>query len=184
MNKIKFGVINANEQIIANFEYSSIQKISNTNLLLATKANNNMVDIISKDGKITECMENGRLNQENNYVEIYTTSEKKYFDLDGNETTYSKLFPNNKLYASKKNGKWGFVDINGNVVVNYAYDNVTEMSNGFAGICVQNKWGVINENGQVILEPTYELQIDNPKFLSTYYESSNSDGVIFYCADK
>ena len=111
---------------------------------------------------------------------MYTENDVKYFDLNGNETTYKNLFPNQALYATKKNGKWGFVNASGETVVNYEYDMVTELSRGFAGIYKDGKWGVINEKGEVVQEPKYEKNLVNRKFISKYYEVPNSIGVSTY----
>lgn len=48
-----------------------------------------------------------------------------------NKTVYLE----NQLYSSKENGKWGFVDLKDNVIVDYQYDEITEINQyGFAGI--------------------------------------------------
>ena len=59
---------------------------------------------------------------------------------------------------SKKDGKFGFVDKDGNVVVDYIYDDVTEQNDyGYAGIKKDGKWGSIDQKGTVIQEPRYNL---------------------------
>ena len=58
----------------------------------------------------------------------------------------------------KKNGKYGFVDKQGNVVVDYQYDDATEQNDyGFAGIKKDGKWGSIDSKGTIVQEPTYDL---------------------------
>ncbi len=45
------------------------------------------------------------------------------------------IFTSNTLFASKKDGKYGFVDKNGKTVVDYIYDDVTSQNSyGYAGI--------------------------------------------------
>ena len=63
-----------------------------------------------------------------------------------------------------------FVDLKNNAIVNYEYDEVTEINEfGFAGIKKSGKWGVINKAGEIVLEPTYESNQVNPIFLGRYY---------------
>jgi len=81
------------------------------------------------------------------------------------ETVYLK----NELYADCKNGKWGFTDLEGKVVVDYKYDKVTELNEyGFAGIKKNGKWGVINKEGKVILKPSYDSDAEDPIFIGKY----------------
>ena len=50
----------------------------------------------------------------------------------------------------KSNNKWGFVDKNGNIKIQYTYDMVTELNEyGYAGIKLNGKWGVINSEGKL-----------------------------------
>ena len=59
---------------------------------------------------------------------------------------------------SKKDGKYGFVDKTGKVIVDYAYDDAMEQNDyGFVAVKKDNKWGSINSKGTVIQEPTYNL---------------------------
>ena len=91
---------------------------------------------------------------------------------------------NNKLYASYKNGKWGFVDVNQKVIVDYKYDFVTEFQNGVAGFKINGLWGVLSDDGKVQLEATYQINSNDVKFLSKYYEVYNGIGVPMYSGDK
>ena len=77
---------------------------------------------------------------------------------------------NNKMIEKEKDGKWGYTDREGNLKVDYPYDQVTELNEyGFAGIKLRNKWGVINQEGQVVQEPIYEIEEEIPEFLGKYY---------------
>ena len=59
---------------------------------------------------------------------------------------------------SKKDDKFGFVDKDGNVVVDYIYDDATEQNEyGYAGIKKDGKWGSIDSKGAVVQEPIYNL---------------------------
>ena len=58
----------------------------------------------------------------------------------------------------KENGKYGFVDKNGNVVVDYIYDDATEQNEyGFAAVKQNGLWGSINSEGKNVIEPKYNL---------------------------
>lgn len=182
-NENATGIVNDQGDIITKFEYSSIQKIKDTDILQATK-NDGTTDIILKNGEIRQGIKNAILEKKENYIKMYSNNEVKYFDLNGNETTYKNIEPGKTLYASNKNGKWGFDNQNGDNVIKNEYDMVTEFSLGFAGICKDGKWGVINEQGQIIQEPIYEKNLTNRKFISKYYEIPNNTGVSIYSDDQ
>lgn len=50
-----------------------------------------------------------------------------------------------ELIAFKNNGKWGYVDKDGNVVIEPEYDNAKSFSNGLGAVCKDGKWGFINK---------------------------------------
>ena len=65
----------------------------------------------------------------------------------------------NTLFLSKKDGKYGFVDKKGNVVVDYIYDDATEQNEyGFVAVKKDGKWGAIDKDGKVVVEPIYNLE--------------------------
>ena len=89
------------------------------------------------------------LNQNNSY---------KYYNFKFEEQNAESIFTSNTLFASKKDGKYGFVDKNGKTVVDYIYDDVTSQNSyGYAGIKKDGKWGAIDKDGKVVKEPTYNL---------------------------
>ena len=74
------------------------------------------------------------------------------------ETTYDGIPFEKTVLKFKKDGKYGFVDKNGKVIVDYIYDDATEQNDyGFAGVKKDGKWGAIDSTGAVIQEPTYNL---------------------------
>lgn len=178
----KSGIINANGNIVVPIKYSTIQKIEDTDLLMATTVDDQKIDLINASGTIIDGSKGGNIIKENNYLKLVSENDVRYFDYNGNEKTYKDLVPENKIYASNKNGKWGFVDSNGNLVVNYEYDMVTEENGNAAGIKKDGKWGIIDTSGNIVLEPQYSIPWDNVKFLSKYYEVDNA-GVKTYSGE-
>ena len=76
----------------------------------------------------------------------------------GEEKEIKDVLSANTLYLSKQNGKYGFVDKNGVVIVDYIYDDATEQNEyGYAGVKKDGRWGAIDSTGKVIVNPTYTL---------------------------
>ena len=177
----KLGIINDKEENQTDFVYNSIQKIDDTNMIQAYNNTTKITEIYSKDIKKICELENATVETEKGYIKLYNDQQTKYITLDGIEKQNTEIFANNKIFASSSNNKWGFVDKEGNVVIGYDYDKVTEVNEfGFAGIQKDGKWGVINGDGQIILEPTYELNENEPKFIGQYYQVIYGNGEIYY----
>ncbi len=179
------GIIDSLGKIIIPIQYATIQKIDKTELLKVTETTKNKIDIIGADLKIKDGLENAVLEKNEKYIKIYSNSDVKYFDISGKEIEYKDIENNNSLYAKKQNDKWGFVDSNGNTVVQFIYEMVTEQNGNVAGIKQNGKWGIVDSTGKIILEPKYELNDigNNKKFLNIYYEIANNIGVPMYCGD-
>lgn len=176
----KTGVIDGNGKVLINIEYDAIQAIDGANALQAIKTDTNRTDIIDSNMNIHEGITNANISKKDNYIKLYSETEMKYYDLSGNEVTYKELFPNNQLYASQRNGKWGLVDGNGNVVVNYEYDMVTEQNESVAGVKKDGKWQVVNTNGELISDDAYTISWLDVTFLGNYYRLNNSSAGIVY----
>lgn len=64
------------------------------------------------------------------------------------------------LASVQKNGKWGFIDNSGKVVIDVQYDEVKDFHEGFAGVKKDGKWGFIDKTGQVIIDFKYDEVTD------------------------
>lgn len=167
----KNGIIDLSGKSIADLKYNSIFKISGTEIVQANINSTNNITLLNKEMKIVCNMNNANIEKKENYVVIYSKDDMKYFDYSGNEISYKNLYPNNKLYAKKINGKWGFIDKADKLIIQNEYEMVTEFNNyWFAGIKKDGKWGVVNSEGTIIQEPIYELKWENPSFIGKYYK--------------
>ena len=177
----KLGVIDSNERIKIEFDYNSIHEIEGTQMVQAFNNNTKTMEVYSsKMDKICE-LKNGLLENNEEYIKFYNDSETKYISKNENEISNIDVFKNNKIFAQIFRGKWGFVDSNGNKVVNYEYDKVTEVNKyGFAGIMKDDRWGVIDSDGKIVVEPKYELNDNEPTFIGEYYQVIYGNGEIYY----
>ena len=175
------GIIDLTGKSLVELRYNSIVKLDNTELLQANISATSTVSLINKNMQIVVTMDNASIDVEDGYIRLYSDTENRYFDYAGNELSAKDVFPNNTMYAQEENGKWGFVDQNGNTKVAYDYDMVTELNEyGFAGIKKDGKWGVIDENGQVVQEPIYVLDEISPSFIGKYYKVDEWYGNAYY----
>lgn len=177
------GVINTKDKVVVDFKYEVLQKVDDINIIEAKILKENKLELYANNLEKICSMNNANIYKDDEYIKVYSENETKYFDFNGNEINPKDLFKNNNLFASQADGKWGFVDKQGNIIVEYIYDRVTEFNEyGFAGIKKDGKWGVINKEGNIILEPTYQLQEENsePEFLGIYYKVYYGYGESYY----
>ncbi len=168
------GVIKSDGTILIPVEYKAIAKDSNANVLI-TYDNTNNISVVSSEGKITKTMANARYTVYDNYIKLYSDNDFAYFDLNGNEKSYQEIVTDNTIYSYKENGKFGFKDASGNVVIAAKYDNVTEQKGNYVAVKIKDKWGVLNVNGNVELEPTYTIQWMEVEFIGKYYLKRDSN---------
>mgnify|MGYP000564102033 FL=1 len=161
--------------------YNSIQQIENTNMIQAVNNSTKKTEIYSKEMKKICELENATIENNIEYLKIYNDNEIKYISKDEKEVENKEVFKNNKIFAKQQGSKWGFVDANENMIVDYNYDKVTEVNKyGFAGIKQNGKWGVIDSNGKIIVEPQYKLSENDPIFIGQYYQVIYGNGEIYY----
>lgn len=167
----KSGIIDSNGKSVIELKYDSISRINETDILQMETNKNialynlNMKEIVSMDNAIVK-----EVKDEKSYILLYSDTDFKYLDKEGNILTSQNLFENNPLFAKNINGKWGFVDKDGNLKVQNDYELVTDFNKyGFAGIKKDGKWGSINQNGEIVQEPTYDLKRNIPEFVGKYY---------------
>lgn len=175
----KSGVIDNTGNIILDIKYNVVQNINGTNIIQAINSDKSEI----YDSSINKVLEisNAHVYIKDNYVKITSDDEVDYLDFDGKSKENKDIFTNNKIFAKNKNGKWGYVDSNGTVVVDYIYDMATDLNEyGFGAIKKDGKWGVVNEDGKVIKAPTYELGETEPTFIGEYYKENSDYEVAVY----
>lgn len=177
----KYGIIDEKEEEKVPFEYTGIIYNEKANLFLAEDENYKTTIINDKyekklNGVLVE------LNVNDKYLRMRVGSDYKYYNLNLEEITSQEALPNNTLFLKKENGKYGYVDKKGNVVVDYIYDDATEQNSyGFVSVKKDGLWGSIDKNGKTIIEPKYNLE-NNLKidFIGKWYLGEEI-GVNYYC---
>lgn len=166
----KTGVLNIYSGVEVEPEYDYIIVLEDARALEARKGN--VVDIYSEKFEKVLTIEDAIVEKvSNDYFSIYSNTEKEYIDKKGNVVKNTEVYSNLKLYSYRADdGKWGFVDSQGKIVVDCKYDKVTEINEyGFAGIYQDGRWGVIDNSGNVIVVPSYEIDAYyEPKFVGKY----------------
>ena len=67
----------------------------------------------------------------------------------------AKAFGEDGCAAVCNDGKWGFVDSDGDLVIDYIYEDAQSFQNGYAAVCNDGKWGYIDEDGNMVIDPVF-----------------------------
>ncbi len=156
----KYGIIDANGEEKIAYEAIDINYYTSGKFFVVDYLENNNIQskVIDTNfetkltGIVTE------VNEAKGYFRLYEESGYKYYNFKFEEKSALSILTTNTLFLSKKNGKYGFIDKQGNVVVDYIYDDATEQnSSGYAGVKKDGLWGSIDSKGKVAIEPEYNL---------------------------
>ena len=179
----KTGVIEVYSGIEIEPIYDYIIVLEDAKVLEAHKDNN--IDIYSEKIEKVSTISDGIVEKvSDNYFTVYSKKDKIYIDKSGNLANNTDVFKDLDIYSYKAdNGKWGFKDKLGIVVVDAKYDMVTELNAyGFAGVYKDSKWGVIDKSGKIIVNPSFEINTYyEPKFIGKYLLDGSGD--ISYCTE-
>ncbi|MCL2099830.1 MAG: WG repeat-containing protein [Oscillospiraceae bacterium] len=67
----------------------------------------------------------------------------------------AKPFDNGVYAAAEKDGKWGFIDIAGELKIDYIFDDALSFSHHLAAVRQGEFWGYINLYGDIAIEPVF-----------------------------
>ena len=153
-----YGIINIDDEEKISADYTNINYYENVEMYELEKQGETENTIL--DRNLNEILKGiiSTTNKEKGYITVWKEEGYKYYDLKGEEKEPSQVLVQNNLFLSKKDNKFGFVDKNGNIVVDYIYDDAREQNDyGYAAIKQNGLWGAIDKNGQIICETKYNL---------------------------
>lgn len=153
----KYGVIDLENNSKVEFKYHAISYDEKADLYITEDENfNNEILDHTYSVKLTGILID--LDSEKGYLELRQNDEYKYYNFKFEEKKEADIFTSHTLFLSKKDGKYGFIDKEGKVVVDYIYDDATSQNiYGYAGVKKDGKWGVVDNKGNLMQEPTYDL---------------------------
>ena len=91
-----------------------------------------------------------------NLWEIYRLIDRKGTALTSWEDYFGSYLSEDGLRRIQVNGKWGFADLNGNIVIKPQYEFCLDFTEGLAAVEVEpKKWGYIDSTGTIVIAPNY-----------------------------
>lgn len=177
-NNDKYGVIDTQNNVKLYFNYTNISYNSTLDIYIADDSDLR-TSVIDKKFEIKLIGILSELNSELKYIKMRIEDEYKYYNLNFEEKSNTEVLRGNTLFLSKKDGKYGYVDKSGNVIVDYKYDDATEQnSKGFAAVKQNGVWGSINKAGVISQEPS--INLDNSIYIDFIGTWHLSDSGLYY----
>ncbi len=177
----KYGIAKKNDEIVLNPTYTTINYIQTADIIEASEdgitsnlLNSNLETKLT--GIVTE------INTSRGYIKIRQDNENKYYNFRFEERSEKDINTSNTLFLDKQNDKYGYVDKDGKVVVDYQYDDATEQNEyGYAAVQKDGKWGAINEKGEEIVNPQYDFSNNiNIDFIGEWHLGSVDSNATYY----
>ena len=154
----KYGIVDLENKEKIKFNYSDLYYEQSAGFYVAEdeKYNSEILDTdlnVKLSGIISE------INKDGGYMKLKINDEYKYYNFKFEEKDVKDVLSTNNLFVSKKDGKYGFIDRDGNVVVDYIYDEAQEQNKyGFAAVKKDDLWGAIDRKGKETISPKYKMK--------------------------
>ena len=153
-----YGIIKSDNSVVLNYKYTNISFVSEANFYIADNADLT-TDVISKNLEVK--LSNiiiSELNTDEAYMRVRQNSEYKYYNFNFEEKKNREILSDRTLYLVNKDGKYGYVNKAGDLIVNYIYDDAKEQNEfGYCVVKQNGNWGVLGKDGTVILKPSVNL---------------------------
>jgi hypothetical protein len=90
------------------------------------------------------------------YLSEYCFINLRHGNLIGQNQKYKVYHPFSEgLARVNMNDKWGYINDQGEVVIDFIFDDAKDFHHGIAGVKVGDAWGFVNNKGTIIIKPAY-----------------------------
>lgn len=170
----KYGVMNSAKEMAIEMNYKDIE-YRNDIASIICENEDYTTDIYTREFNKVLTGTINKVDTELGYIRVRVGDEYKYYNLQYQEISNKEALKDNTLFLVKEDGKYGYVNKEGQKVVDCTYDDAKEQNKyGFCAVNKDGKWGVLQSNGAVLMEPSVELNnnvyID---FIGTWHLSEN-----------
>jgi len=154
----KYGIISTSEKLEIDCIYESISYVEKANFIIAENSNyktdifNNNFEKVLSEIIISE------INTDSGYLRIRDNSEYKYYNFKLEEKTNKEILTQNTLFLVKKDGKYGYENSKGELIVDCIYDDAKEQNiYGYCAVKKDGLWGSLKYDGAVMAKTNKNL---------------------------
>lgn len=157
----QFELINKSGEPILKKKYQTMNYIEEADIIEASE-DGIYSEIITSDNTVKLTGIVSEINTKLGYIRININDEYKYYNFKIEEKNNTEILSTNTLFLIKKDGKYGYSDKNGNIVVECIYDEATEQNQyGYVAVKKGKEWGSLDKTGKVVTETNRQLE-NNP----------------------
>ena len=155
----KYGII-SNENIVKiDFNYKNINYIKTANFLEAENQDYTTDILDANLNKVIEKAIISEINIDNGYLRIRKNDNYTYYNFKFEEKQNKDVLSANTLFLFKENGKYGYKNKNGEIIVDPIYDDAKEQNSfGYCAVKKDGVWGALKSDGTVVLSPSVNLE--------------------------
>ncbi len=114
----------------------------------------------------------------------FAAPDAKYRMYDGDGAQVGSLefedarpFNDDGYAAVQVSGKWGFVNTDGELVIDPEYDDARSFANGLAAVQQGEYWGYVSESGDIAIEPRFLGALDFSESGTAFIKRGDGDRV-------
>ena len=157
----KYGVINCAGKVIAPCEFSSAEIIDG--LILIER--DGKFAILNSEGVATPFIFDIISNREGNYVSVRINGEWGFIDRETSKFVVPCEYEEVSSYCEglavvKKDGRYGVVNTDGELITPCVFDWISDYKNGFARAVKEGRDGVLDSNGQLCVPCRFDVVCD------------------------
>ena len=154
----KYGIITINNEEKLAFTYNYITYISEADFILA-ETEDMTSELLDRNFNVKVEGIISQINTDKNYIRVRVKEDYKYYNFKLEEKENTEILATNTIFLSKKDGKYGYVNEKGIVVVDYIYEDATEQNKyGYVAVKKDGKWGALDAKGKEVVAPIYSLE--------------------------
>lgn len=154
----KYGIISTTNEVKLDFQYNSMDYIKTGNFITAENSDYT-TDIINSDFEIVlNKTIISEISIDSGYLRVRIDGEYKYYNFKLEEKTNKEILITNTLFLVKQNGKYGYENKSGDLIVDYIYDDAKEQNQyGYCSVKKDGVWGSLKSDGAIVASPSINL---------------------------
>ena len=154
----KFGIISNEKAIKIDFMYENINYVKTADFFEAENEDYTTDILDANLNKILEKVIISEVNIDDGYLRVRKGDNYTYYNFKFEEKSNIEVLNTNTLFLFKENGKYGYKNRNGEVIVDPIYDDAKEQNSfGYCSVKKGGLWGALKSDGTVVLTPSVNL---------------------------
>lgn len=165
----QFGVINGKNQTIVPFS-KAISNIDNFNNGHAKVYKGKAVSWVNSDGNPTADPTKPRATS--SAASAVSNPKNPPENIAVNQNTQKPAPPKapfTTLQAHQQDGRWGFVDDDGTIMITYSFDEARPFSEGLAAVRIADEWGFLNLGGDLVVPFSFQNSPEVANLADNYF---------------